>query len=140
MAMAAVEALRGVVEEVEALIARPAVQAAFDRRGAEIVAASTGSRGGWRPLQREAVLRAACSPRDVIISMGTGQGKTLLAPALASLLKSHVIGTVPLERLSVQMAAVARPVLGSDGVCQLPFGAGEAAEALRAWFGVPFGS
>ena len=50
------------VHEVEALVARPAVQAAFDRRGAQIVAASTGSHGGWRPLQRDVVLRAACSP------------------------------------------------------------------------------
>ena len=81
-------------------------------------------------------MRAAAAPlTSIVVSVGTGYGKTLLAPALACVLQSDVVAIVPLERLSVQMAGAARPVLGDAHVCVVPFGADGVPELLRGWFG-----
>ena len=118
-------ALARAEHELQLMLRRPAVQQAFDERGAQIVEAATGTPGTLRPLQREVLMRAAAAPlTSIAVSVGTGYGKTLLAPALACLLQRDVVAIVPLERLSVQVARAARPVLGDANVCVVPFGAG----------------
>ena len=93
-------ALARAEHEIQLMLRRPAVQQAFDERGAQIVEAATGTPGSLRPLQREVLMRAAAAPlTSIAVSVGTGHGKTLLAPALACVLQSDVVAIVPLERL-----------------------------------------
>ena len=60
-------ALARAEHEIQLMLRRPAVQQAFDERGAQIVEAATGTPGSLRPLQREVLMRAAGSapwPRE----------------------------------------------------------------------------
>ena len=78
--------------ELQVMLRRPAVQQAVDERGAHIVEAVTGAPGTLRPLQREVLMRAMVSPlTSIIVPVGTGYGKTLLAPALACFLQRDVV-------------------------------------------------
>ena len=49
-------ALARAEHEIQLMLRRPAVQQAFDERGAQIVEAATGTPGTLRPLQREALV------------------------------------------------------------------------------------